>query len=90
MCLGVPGLVVETHLDRGTPMATVDFGGVTKTVCLAYVPDAREGQYVIIHAGFAITVLDEAAAKVSLDLFEEIGIVEAVEQSDSPNEAVGS
>lgn len=76
-------------MDRGTLMAAVDFGGVTKTVCLAYVPEAEEGQYVIIHAGFAITILDEAAAMASLDLFEEIGIVEALEPAHDSTEAIG-
>jgi hydrogenase expression/formation protein HypC len=57
-------------------MATVDFGGVTKTVCLAYTPDAAIGHYVIIHAGFAIGALDEEAALASLDLFQEMGVVE--------------
>ena len=90
MCLGVPGRIVETHMDRGTLMAAVDFGGVTKTVCLAYVPEAEEGQYVIIHAGFAITILDEAAAMASLDLFEEIGIVEALEEPIDSSKAAGS
>jgi len=71
-------------------MAAVDFGGVTKTVCLAYVPEAEEGQYVIIHAGFAITILDEAAAMASLDLFEEIGIVEALEEPIDSSKAAGS
>lgn len=77
MCLGVPGRIVDTHDDRGTPMATVAFGGVTKTVCLAYTPDAGIGDYTIIHAGFAITILDEAAAQASLDLFDEIGRLES-------------
>ena len=57
-------------------MATVDFGGATKAVCLAFAPEAGEGDYVIVHAGFAITVLDEAAAEKSLDLFEEMGVLE--------------
>ncbi|NNC81569.1 MAG: HypC/HybG/HupF family hydrogenase formation chaperone [Acidimicrobiales bacterium] len=77
MCLGVPGRIVDTHVEHGTPMATVDFGGVTKNVCLAYTPDAVAGEYVIIHAGFAISLLDEEAAMASLDLFEEIGLVES-------------
>ncbi len=76
MCLGVPARVVSTHEDRGTPMATVDFGGATKSVCLAFAPEAGPGDYVIVHAGFAITVLDEAAAEASLDLFEQMGILE--------------
>lgn len=76
MCLGVPGRVVQVHDDRGTPMATVDFGGVTKSVCLAFAPEASPGDYVIIHAGFAIAILDETAALDSLRLFEEIGLVD--------------
>lgn len=82
MCLGVPGRVVDTHEEHGSPMATVDFGGVTKNVCLAYTPDAGVGEYVIIHAGFAISVLDEEAAMASLDLFEEIGIVESAAEAE--------
>lgn len=84
MCLGVPGRITETHNDRGTPMATVDFGGVTKTVCLVYTPDASIGDYTIIHAGFAIAILDEKAAQLSLDLFEEIGIVEPATGQAAP------
>lgn len=75
MCLGVPGRVIATHDDRGTLMATVDFGGVTKDVCLAYTPDADVGTHVIVHAGFAIAELDEEAARASLELFAEMGIV---------------
>ena len=76
MCLGIPGRVTETHDDRGTPMAVVDFGGVTKRVCLVYTPEAGLDDYVIIHAGFAIAVLDEDAARAALDLFEEIDTVD--------------
>ncbi len=72
MCLGVPGKVIEVHDDRGTPMATVDFGGAHTSVCLVYVPEAQLGEYVIVHAGFAITVLDEASALETLRLFDEI------------------
>lgn len=73
MCLGMPGKVIEVRDDRGTRMATVDFGGVTKSVCLAFVPEAEVGDYAIVHAGFAITRLDESAALESLKLFEELG-----------------
>ena len=57
-------------------MATVDFGGVTKQVCLAYVPEAEVGHYTIVHAGFAITLLDEASALETLAMFENLGILE--------------
>ncbi len=80
MCLGIPGRIIETREDRGVTMATVDFGGVTKDVCLAYLPDAGVGDYTIVHAGFAITRLDESAAAEALALWEEMGIgVEADE-----------
>ena len=76
MCLGIPGRITETHDDRGTPMATVDFGGATKSVCLAFTPECGAGDWVIVHAGVAIATLDEEAANESLDLFAELGMVE--------------
>lgn len=76
MCLGVPGKVVEIWEERGTRMATVDFGGVTKSVCLAYLPDIVVGDYTIIHVGFAITKLDEASALETLKLFDELGVLD--------------
>lgn len=85
MCLGVPGRVTEIRDERGTVMATVDFGGVTKDCCLAYVPEAEIGQYVVIHAGFAITLLDEESALQTLELFDRIGLLE--EELGAPEEA---
>jgi hydrogenase expression/formation protein HypC len=57
-------------------MATVDFGGVTRDVCLAYVPEAQVDDWTIVHAGFAITLLDEAAARETLALMAEMGIAD--------------
>ena len=57
-------------------MGKVDFGGVTREVCLAYVPEAQVGDYVIVHIGFAISQLDEAEAQETLDLLVECGILE--------------
>ena len=57
-------------------MATVDFGGVTKDVCLAYVPEAEVGQYTLIHAGFAITMVDEASALQTRAMVAELGVLE--------------
>ena len=76
MCLGVPGKVLEIRPEQGTRMATVDFGGVTKTVCLAYVPDVEIGDYTIVHAGFAITKLDEASAIETLKMFGDLGLLD--------------
>jgi hydrogenase expression/formation protein HypC len=76
MCLAVPGRVVGIEDRDGTRMARVDFGGVVKDVCLAYVPDAAVGEYVIVHVGFALQRLDEESARASLELFEQLGLLE--------------
>jgi hydrogenase expression/formation protein HypC len=77
MCLAVPGRVVGVEdRDDGTRMARVDFGGVVKDVCLAYVPDAEVDEYVIVHVGFALQRLDEESARASLDLFAQLGLLE--------------
>lgn len=57
-------------------MATVEFGGVTKQVCLAYVPDVVVGDYTIVHVGFALTRLDEASALETLALFDSLGLID--------------
>ncbi len=76
MCLGIPGQIREIRDERGTRMATVDFGGVTKTICLVYVPEADVGDYTIVHAGFAITRLDEESAHETLRLMREAGLLD--------------
>ena len=60
MCLGVPGRIEAIRDEQGTPMASVDFGGIRKDVCLAYLPEAEVGDYTLVHVGFAITRIDEA------------------------------
>ncbi len=72
MCLGVPGKVNETYEANGLKMGKVDFGGVTREVCLEYVPDVEIGQYVIVHVGFAINQMSEEEAKETLDLLRQI------------------
>jgi hydrogenase expression/formation protein HypC len=76
MCLAVPGRVLEVFEESGTTMAQVDFGGVQKKVCLAYLPDIALGEYVIVHVGFAIQRLDEESALETLATFERLGILE--------------
>lgn len=76
MCLGIPGQVKEIYEADGVRMGTVDFAGITKAVCLAYVPEIAVGDYTIVHVGFAITQLDEASAQESLQLFAEMGVLE--------------
>jgi hydrogenase expression/formation protein HypC len=88
MCLGVPGKVVAIYEQNGLPMGKLDFGGVTKEVCLAYVPAIELGDYAIVHVGFAITQLDEASAQASLALFRQIGGLEEVLGPDAKRAAV--
>jgi hydrogenase expression/formation protein HypC len=76
MCLAVPGRVISIADRDQTRMAEVDFGGVRKDVCLEYIPDIRIGEYVMVHVGFAIQRMDEAAAQETLANFEKLGILE--------------
>lgn len=76
MCLGIPGKIVDIWAESGTRMATVDFGGTTKKVCLAYLPDLAIGEYTIVHAGFALNRLDEESANNTLKMFAELGILD--------------
>ncbi|MHA5047639.1 HypC/HybG/HupF family hydrogenase formation chaperone [Streptomyces sp. SD15] len=76
MCLAVPGRVLDIEERDGTRMATVDFGGVVKEVCLEYLPDLQVGEYAIVHVGFALQRLDEESAKQTLDLFATLGLLQ--------------
>ena len=76
MCLGIPGRVTEVYDKHGVTMGKVDFDGILKEVCLAYVPEIQVGDYTIVHVGFAITQLDEREAQETLALFREIGVLE--------------
>jgi hydrogenase expression/formation protein HypC len=75
MCLGIPGKIVEVTGGELMRMGKVDFGGVTREVCLAYVPEAQVGDYVIVHVGFAISQLDEDEAQETIKLMMESGIL---------------
>jgi len=76
MCLAVPGLVETIRDEYGTRMGRVNFGGVVKDVCLAYLPDIAVGDYTIVHVGFAISKIDEASALATLKTFEDLGLLE--------------
>ncbi len=76
MCLGVPGKIIAIYEANGLQMGKVDFGGVTKEICLAYVPEAQIGNYTIVHVGFALNILDEAEALETLQLLREIGALD--------------
>lgn len=74
MCLAVPGKVTSIDENKGMlRMAKVDFAGVVREVCLDWLPDVKVGDYVVVHAGFALNKVDENEAKETLKLFHEMG-----------------
>ncbi len=85
MCLGVPGKIVTIEADSPLRLAMgkVSFGGIAKDVCLAYVPEAQVGDYVIVHAGFALNRIDEDEAMEVFRLLREMGELNEV---DAPQE----
>lgn len=94
MCLGIPGRVNEVFDHNGTLMGKVDFDGIVKDVCLAYVPEIQVGEYTIVHVGFAITRLDEASALETLELMRNMGVLETeldpeVAEREAANGAAG-
>ncbi len=76
MCLAIPGRVDEIYQAGETRMGRVNFGGILKEVCLAYLPDIAVGDYTIVHVGFAISKIDEASARQTLETFAEMGLLE--------------
>lgn len=89
MCLAIPGQIQsieEGDLRNGC----VSFGGMVKDVCLAFVPEAQVGDYVIVHVGFAISKVDEVAAQETLAMYEESGSNEEKDKPGFPMKNVGN
>ena len=76
MCLGVPGKVIEIYETEGLKMGKIDFGGVVREACLAYVPEIEVGEYTVIHVGFAISQLSEEEALATLEILQELADIE--------------
>lgn len=81
MCLGAPGRVVETYDEHGLRMAKVDFGGVRQRVCLEHTPEAQPGDYVIVHVGFALSVIDAEEARQVFAFLEQMHELEDLRNS---------
>jgi hydrogenase expression/formation protein HypC len=78
MCLAVPGRVIAIDGQGEFRTARVDFGGVTREACLAFVPETEVDDYVLVHVGFAIARLDEEAARLALETLREMGEAEGL------------
>ena len=85
MCLAVPGKILSIDRSVTPVMGTVSFSGIQKQVCLDWVPEAQEGNYVIVHVGFALNTVDEEEALETLKILkemQELGDGEEDEEAD--------
>jgi hydrogenase expression/formation protein HypC len=88
MCLGIPGQVVEVYHEHDVLMGKVDFGGISKRVCLEHVPDTQPRDYVIVHVGFALSRVDEAEARQVFKFLEAMNDLGELQQGE-PDEVSG-
>ncbi len=84
MCLAIPGKILKIDTDHDLPMAVIDYAGARNEACLAYTPEAQVGDYVIVHAGFALQVLNEDEARASL---EELTRLSALMEADAEDDS---
>jgi hydrogenase expression/formation protein HypC len=75
MCLAIPGKVAEIQIKEGVRTGRVLFGGIARQACLDFVPEAREGDFVMVHVGFAISVVDKEEAERTYALLESMGVL---------------
>ena len=71
MCLAVPGKLVEIFEETGLKMGRIDYNGTINKACLEYVPEIKIGDYTVVHAGFAISIIDEEEAAKSFEAWRE-------------------
>ncbi|MGB7439262.1 MAG: HypC/HybG/HupF family hydrogenase formation chaperone [Candidatus Acidiferrum sp.] len=82
MCLAIPGKLVSKEVQNGIHVGRVQFGGITRETCLDFVPEASVGDYVIVHVGFAISLVDREEAERSYQLLEAMGLLKDELASD--------
>jgi len=80
MCLAVPGKLLSITGEDVLRSGSVSFGGINKQVSLAYVPEAKVGDYVIVHVGFAISIVEESEARQTFEYLKQMGELEEYEQ----------
>lgn len=85
MCLAIPGRLESIEPADPFPMGTAEFGGIRKQVCLAFVPEAEVGDYVLVHVGFAISMVDEIEAQRTLAVLRAMGDVIETELATGPS-----
>jgi hydrogenase expression/formation protein HypC len=86
MCLGIPGEILEVREDKGLRVGRVRFAGITREVCLAYVPEAEQGDFVVVHVGFAISKIDPEEAARAYRVLEDLGQTAELTADDGARE----
>ncbi len=82
MCLAIPGKILSSEVRDGVRAGRIQFGGIVREACLDFVPEAAVGDYVIVHVGFAISVVDREEAEKSYALLQSMGLLEKELESD--------
>lgn len=82
MCLGIPGKVIKIFEENGLKMGNIDYSGTVNKACLEYVPEIQPGQYIIVHAGFGISIINEEEAQKTLEVLEALVDAAAAEGLD--------
>lgn len=88
MCLGIPGLVVERFVEHGILMGKVDFGGISRKVCLECVPEIEVGEYALVHVGFAISKINEDEARQVFEFLEKMHELSELHEPEEPAQAI--
>lgn len=89
MCLAIPGKVLELFEARGVPMARVEFGGIVREACMQCLPEAKAGDYVLVHVGFAISTVDAEEAARTYQLLAEMDQLSELEAPAPEERAAG-
>jgi hydrogenase expression/formation protein HypC len=82
MCLAIPGKILSAEISNGIRVGRVQFGGISREACLDFVPEANVGDYVIVHVGFAISIVDREEAERSYELLRSMGVLARELESD--------
>ena len=85
MCLAIPGKILSNEIHNGIRVGRVQFGGIARETCLDFVPEASVGDYVIVHVGFAISLVDREEAERSYEVLESMGLLKGELESDFEN-----
>ncbi len=89
MCLAIPGKLIELKEVQGIKMGKANFGGIVKQICLEYTPEARIDDYILVHVGFALAIIDEAEAERTYELLKQLDQLSELDVPEFETQTVG-